>query len=109
MSGDLVKDKNDIEAVLTSSDNTRVIRAAKNSYGQLRIGTAFNPAQDKRIDTVKALAALLMQNIENLKYNTHPDNNEAYRCFATAQTELETASMFAVRGITHTFGDSDND
>lgn len=65
--------------------------------GAARCGVRFNPDNDARVQRIKALSAVLMQEISNLQH-AWPDG-DGKRCMATAMTKLEGAQMFAVKGL----------
>ena len=49
---------------------------------------------------IKALAAGMMEYINDLQMLAlEPDNGDGKRCMATAMTYLESAQMFAVKGL----------
>lgn len=67
--------------------------------GAARCGLRFNPDENHDVRRIKTLAAALMQELENYKNSREADDGDGKRCFATAMTELESAQMFAVRGL----------
>ena len=68
------------------------------SEGFRRCGVTFNPSQDRRVAKIKALAAGLMDAIDEEMLALDPADSGGKRCMATAKTHLETAQMFAVKG-----------
>lgn len=64
-----------------------------------RCGVKFNPTGDRSIANMKALAAALMQQMQ-FEFDGCSDP-DAKRALATAMTNLESAQMFAVKGIAH--------
>ena len=69
------------------------------SVGASRCGLKFNPDENPDVRRIKSVAAALME-----QFNTHlqdrlPDDSDGKRCFATAMTHLESAQMFAVKGL----------
>lgn len=70
------------------------------SAGGSRCGVKFNPEKNHRVRKLKALAAGLMEAIdEELQSASYAGDEEGCRCFRTAMTELESAQMFAVKGL----------
>ena len=69
------------------------------SVGFRRCGVSFNPSQDRRVAKIKALAAGLMEAIDEEMLALEPDDADGKRCMATAMTQLESAQMFAVKGL----------
>ena len=57
----------------------------------------FNPSSDDEIGTFKRMMADAIDFCNNRLLAT--DDPEAKRCFHIAMTELETAQMYAVKGI----------
>ena len=72
------------------------------TLGQSRVRVSFNPGQNEAVQSIKQKAAELIDLCESLKdaYNGSP--NEKNRCLAVAQTEIESAAMWAVKGATFT-------
>ncbi len=70
------------------------------TVGESRVRVSFNPSSNPIVDEIKRKAADLIDLCESLKdpYNGQP--NEKNRCFAVAQTEIESAAMWAVKGAT---------
>ena len=66
--------------------------------GAVRCGVGFNPSSNEEVDILKVLSAALMDHIASLK-ELHEGDGDAQRCFSTAQTQLEAAQMFAVKGL----------
>ena len=80
-----------------------------------RCAIGFNPSSHEPTDKIKAFCATAMKAVmderdklrkpEPVEGGTYPDAREvaaysdAMRCFATALTHLETAQMFAVKGL----------
>ena len=69
------------------------------SAGYRRCGVSFNPSQDRRVAKIKALAAGLMDAIDEEILVLDSDDGDGKRCMATAMTYLESAQMFAVKGL----------
>jgi len=71
--------------------------------GEYRVGINFNPSNDARVDTIKELAAALIDLIEmipEVDYMTEPGKSERSRLKALAQTHVEDAAMWAVKAAT---------
>lgn len=66
------------------------------SYGQFLIGTQFNPSGNPDIDVMKNATAELIDILSDLSTGCGVD---AARSLQIAIEHLETASMFAVKGI----------
>lgn len=75
--------------------------AQETSLGRDRVGVGFNPSEDSDIGAIKMMSANLIDHINNLKKRTN--NPEAQRCFKEAMLNIETASMYGVKGITKDF------
>lgn len=69
------------------------------SLGQQRVRSGFNPSEDAQVAKIKALAASFIDECEAMKDAPAP-GNEKNRVLAIAQTEMETAAMYAVKGVT---------
>lgn len=80
----------------TPTENRMVIDSQ--SIGVKRVGVTFNPSGDDRVDSIKVKAAMLINEINDLSLES--ENGEAKRCFAVAMTDIESAAMWAVKGIT---------
>jgi hypothetical protein len=67
------------------------------SKGDYRVGVSFNPSGNPRVDEIKTPAAELIDLIEDI-----PDveMDERKRLKALAQTEVESAAMWAVKAAT---------
>ena len=79
--------------------------------GEYRVGINFNPSNDDMVGKIKRAAADLIDLIETIELPTHPDEvaGEVYlssqaaeikRLKALAQTEIESAAMWAVKAAT---------
>ena len=82
--------------VLETNDYT--VSVAEGSEAYRRCGVSFNPSQDQRVEKIKALAAGLMQVIDDEMLALGPADGDGKRAMATAKTHLESAQMFAVKG-----------
>jgi hypothetical protein len=67
------------------------------TLGEERCHINFNPSSDDKIGTFKRMMADAIDYCNNLQ--NHTTNPEVKRCFSIAMTELETAQMYAVKGI----------
>lgn len=63
------------------------------SIGEERVRTAFNPSADDIVDRIKQMSAELINMCEELK-------SKDGRCASIAQTDFETACMYAVKAAT---------
>ncbi len=65
------------------------------TLGQKRVKAEFNPAKNDIVDQIKNKSAELIDLVENLRF---PDSSsEKHRVISIAQTEIETACMYAVK------------
>ena len=67
------------------------------TLGESRCHINFNPSSDDKIGTFKRMMADAIDYCNNELLGT--EDGEAKRCFNIAMTELETAQMYAVKGI----------
>ena len=67
------------------------------TLGEKRCHINFNPSSDDKIGTFKRMMADAIEYCNNELRST--EDSEAKRCFSIAMTELETAQMYAVKGI----------
>lgn len=63
------------------------------TIGEERVRTAFNPSAEGIVDKIKQMSAELINMCEELKIKDG-------RCASIAQTEFETACMYAVKAAT---------
>ena len=69
--------------------------------GQYRVGSTFNPPGDDTVASIKAKAAELIDLIDTIHSDRTSDRgNEVGRLKAIAQTEIESAAMWAVKAAT---------
>ena len=71
--------------------------------GEYRVGITFNPSNDDMVGKIKRAAADLIDLIESIE--EHPAQldmrfSEIKRLKALAQTEIESAAMWAVKAAT---------
>jgi hypothetical protein len=65
--------------------------------GEYRVGINFNPSSNSRVDTIKAAAASLIDELAPIAADRdHP----GARCASIAMTEIESAAMWAVKAVT---------
>jgi hypothetical protein len=72
------------------------------TLGEKRCHINFNPSSDDKIGTFKRMMANAIDFCENQKsvsFLEGDDYIEQKRCFKIAQEHLETAQMYAVKGI----------
>jgi hypothetical protein len=67
--------------------------------GEYRVGIAFNPSSDPRVDEIKHAAADLIDMIDDIENEAVP---EVERLKALAMTHVEDAAMWAVKALTKT-------
>ena len=67
------------------------------TLGEKRCHVNFNPPSDDKIGQFKRMMADAIDYCNNELMATQ--DPEAKRCFSIAMTELETAQMYAVKGI----------
>lgn len=75
------------------------IHPHEGSVGFRRCGVSFNPDQDPGVAKINALASGLMDAIADEMLGLDADDGDGRRCMATAMTQLESAQMFAVKGL----------
>ncbi|MDF3606145.1 hypothetical protein PE067_08390 [Paracoccus sp. DMF-8] len=69
--------------------------------GEYRVGITFNPSASGIVDEIKRKAADLIDLIESIPSDRESERgNEAGRLKAVAQTEIESAAMWAVKAAT---------
>lgn len=69
--------------------------------GEYRVGITFNPSNDDMVGKIKRAAADLIDLIETITTSGGGDQyNEVTRLKALAQTEVESAAMWAVKAAT---------
>lgn len=69
--------------------------------GEYRVGITFNPSASGIVDEIKRKAADLIDLIESIPSDRDSERgNEAGRLKALAQTEVESAAMWAVKAAT---------
>jgi hypothetical protein len=69
--------------------------------GEYRVGINFNPSADATVGKIKRAAADLIDMIESITASHGGDQyNEVTRLKALAQTDIESAAMWAVKAAT---------
>ena len=69
--------------------------------GEKRVGLTFNPSGDDTVALIKSQAAALIDLIEEIPSDRDSAlGNEKGRLKALAQTEIESAAMWAVKAAT---------
>ncbi len=69
--------------------------------GEYRVGITFNPSNDDMVGKIKRAAADLIDLIETITTSGGGDQyNEVTRLKLLAQTEVESAAMWAVKAAT---------
>jgi len=67
------------------------------TLGESRCHINFNPSADDKIGTFKRMMADAIDYCNAMSFDSN--DSEAKRCFSIAMNELETAQMYAVKGI----------
>ena len=70
------------------------------TLGQRRVKADFNPAKNDLVDQIKNKSAELIDLCEQMRLNQGGDiifSGEKHRLISIAQTEIETACMYAVK------------
>lgn len=65
------------------------------TLGQKRVKAEFNPAKNGLVDQIKDKSASLIDMIESMR--VEGITSEKHRVLSIAQTEIETACMYAVK------------
>ena len=69
--------------------------------GEYRVGISFNPSGDDLVTQIKRQAADLIDTIDAIPSDRESEvGNERGRLKALAQTEIESAAMWAVKAAT---------
>jgi hypothetical protein len=70
--------------------------------GEYRVGIAFNPSNDDMVAKIKRAAADLIDLIDSIPAGSHEwgIDAERTRLKALAQTDIESAAMWAVKAAT---------
>lgn len=68
------------------------------TLGMRRVRTDFNPSDQSQVSIVKHDCAAMIDKLEALK--SMAKDGEQARCYALAQTAIEEACMWAVKGLT---------
>ncbi len=67
------------------------------TLGQRRVKAEFNPAKDGHVDVVKNKCAELIDILEEMRNLPLTGTGEKQRLISLAQTEIESACMWAVK------------
>ena len=71
--------------------------------GEYRVGINFNPSADDTVGRIKNMASALIDFIDGIPVDSTDSalhSNEVARLKALAQTEIESAAMWAVKAAT---------
>lgn len=68
------------------------------TLGERRVRMTFNPSSDSTVDQIKRAAADFIDRCEALR--TETGASEKNRCISLAQTDIESAAMWAVKAAT---------
>ncbi len=66
--------------------------------GEYRVGIDFNPSGNSEVNAVKRMAADFINRVEGIASDS--ENPEVKRLCSIAQTEMESAAMWAVKAAT---------
>ena len=72
------------------------------TFGEKAVGLTFNPSNDDAVAQCKAAFAIVINQMNDLRYSTS-SNPEIARMCSIAITEAQTAQMWAVKAITWKF------
>jgi hypothetical protein len=67
------------------------------TLGQKRVKAEFNPAKNDLVDQIKNKSAELIDLLEGMRNLPLTGTGEKQRLISIAQTEIETACMYAVK------------
>jgi len=67
------------------------------TLGQRRVKAEFNPAKNDLVDQIKNKSAELIDTLESMRNLPITGTGEKQRLISIAQTEIETACMYAVK------------
>lgn len=68
------------------------------TFGEKAVGVEFNPSQDVPTQQIKERAAALIDTLND--YRNATDDGEVKRMLSVAITEVQTAQMWGVKGVT---------
>lgn len=74
-------------------DNARTI-----TFGEKAVGITFNPSGDVPTQQIKERAAALIDTLND--YRNASEDGEVKRMLSVAITEVQTAQMWGVKGVT---------
>lgn len=67
------------------------------TLGQKRVKAEFNPAKDGHVDIIKNKCSELIDILEEMRTYPQTGTGEKQRLISLAQTEIESAAMWAVK------------
>jgi hypothetical protein len=67
------------------------------TLGKLRVKAEFNPTKDSHVDVIKNKSAEIIDILEEMRRFPHNGSPEKQRLISIAQTEIESACMYAVK------------
>jgi hypothetical protein len=70
---------------------------SQGSLGQKRVKAEFNPSKSEPVDVLRNKSAELIDILESLRNYPSAGSGEKQRLISIAQTEIESACMFAVK------------
>ena len=68
------------------------------TFGEKAVGIGFNPGGNVPVDQIKERAAALIDTLNDYRNST--DDGELKRMLSVAITEVQTAQMWGVKGVT---------
>lgn len=89
------KRKHQLNCVYLSLNIKIKFMSNEQTLGQKRVKAEFNPAKNGTVDQIKNLSAQMIDLIENMR--SSDSTGEKHRVLSIAQTEIETACMYAVK------------
>lgn len=71
------------------------------TLGQKRVLKSFNPSNNSTVERLKDLGAEMIDIVQSLRGDTNSDGKspEGQRVVSVAQTEIEGATMWAVKSV----------
>lgn len=72
------------------------------TLGQQRVGVNFNPTENETVKLLKEKSAELIDLLQSMRdVGSHAEkfSGEKHRLISIAQTEIETACMYAVKSV----------
>ena len=71
------------------------------TFGEKAVGLTFNPSNDPTVEAIKRKCAVLIDEIDNLRWNQ--PSAEIVRMASVAITEIQSGQMWAVKAATWKF------